>query len=300
MPLELEPLQIFLKVAELRSFTRAGEQLGMGKARVSLQLSALETELGTRLFHRSTRVVRLTPDGERLLPRARRLVAEGQDLAEMFRGARELRGHVRLDLPIAFARDLIIPRLPELFGRHPALELTVSSTDRLVAAVREGFDCILRVGAPRDPSLVAKRLGVLPMANCASPLYLERYGTPTKLQDLAGHFVVHYSASEADTPSFEYRDAAGDQEYPMRCTLTVNNSDAYWAACQAGLGIIQLPRSARLLASFAAGTLVEVLPALTSAPMPVTLLHTHGRNVPRRVRAVMNWLSDVMMPALSA
>jgi DNA-binding transcriptional LysR family regulator len=300
MSVDLDSLKIFVKVAELGSFTRAGEHLGMGKARVSLQLKALETELGSRLLQRSTRVVRLTPEGEELLPRARRLLVEADEIGAMFHAGRAVRGRVRIDLPVNFARDVILPRLPELIARHPELELLVSTTDRRVEALREGFDCVLRIGAPGDPGLVGRKLGALRMMNCASPSYLRKHGTPHRLEDLDRHVVVHYSSTlGADAPSFEYPDDGGYHERPMRSVVTVNSADAYLAACIAGLGIIQVPR-AGVLPSIAAGALVEVLPDLTCAPMPVSLLHTHGRSVPRRVRAVMSWIAELLAPHLDA
>lgn len=300
MSVDLDSLKIFVKVAELGSFTRAGEHLGLSKARVSLRLKALEEELGARLLQRSTRVVRLTPDGEALLPRARRLALEADEIGAMFRATGAMRGRVRIDLPVRFARDVIIPRLPELLARHPELEVLVSTTDRRVEPLREGFDCVLRVGAPGDTGLVGRRLGVLRMMNCASPSYLRERGTPRRLEDLDRHLVVHYSSTlGADAPSFEYPHEGGYREKPMRSVVTVNSVDAYLAACVAGLGIIQAPRVG-MLASIASGALVEILPTLTCAPMPVTLLHTHGRSVPGRVRAVMSWITEVLSPQLDA
>ncbi|WP_437742097.1 LysR family transcriptional regulator [Sorangium sp. So ce302] len=300
MTVDVGSLKIFVKVAELGSFTRAGEHLGMPKARVSLRLKALEAELGTRLLQRSTRVVRLTPDGEELLPRARRLALEADELGAMFQAARGLRGRVRIDLPVNFARDVIIPRLPELLARHPELEVLLSTTDRRVEPLREGFDCVLRVGAPGGDGLVGRRLGVLRMVNLASPSYLREYGTPRRLEDLERHLLVHYSSTlGAEAPSFEYPHDGGYREWPMRSVVTVNSADAYLAACVAGLGIIQAPRVGKF-ASITAGELVEVLPSLTGAPMPVSLLHTHGRSVPRRVRAVMSWITEVLSPHLEA
>jgi DNA-binding transcriptional LysR family regulator len=295
MSLDLESLRIFAKVAELSSFTRAGEQLGMPKARVSLRLKKLEGELGSPLLQRSTRLVRLTPEGEQLLARAHHLLAEADEVVAMFQPARGLRGRVRVDLPVGLARDVIIPRLPELLVRHPELELVVSTTDRRVDAHREGFDLVLRVGPVGDPALVGRRLGLLPMMNCASPGYLRKHGIPHTLDDLEGHWVVHYSSTlGGERPSFEYPTPEGYREKPMRAWVTVNNVDAYTAACVAGLGIIQVPRANA--GSPARATLVELLPALTCAPMPVTLLHTHGRNPPRRVRAVASWIAELITP----
>jgi DNA-binding transcriptional LysR family regulator len=298
MPLDLEAVRAFVKVAELASFTRAGEHLGVSKSRVSIRVRALEAELGTDLLQRTTRAVRLTADGEGFLARARRLLDDADELAGAFQAPRALRGRLRVDLPVNFARELVIPRLPELLAAHPQLELLVSCTDRRVDVVREGFDCVLRIGALADSGLVARRLGVLRMVNCASPGYLAAHGVPRTLDDLDRHLVVHYSAQlGSEPPGFEHRDGGGWRDRPMRAAVTVNTADAYLAACVAGLGIIQAPRVG-MLASLAAGTLVEILPDHPCAPMPVSLVHAHGRNVPRRVRAFMAWLAGVMAPHL--
>ena len=301
MSLDLcQSLRMFVKVAELGSFTRAASHFGVGKARVSLALQALEAELGAALLTRSTRRVRITAEGEELLPRARQLVLEADELGAMFRAHERLRGQVRVDLPTTFAQEAIIPRIPELLARHPELELVLSSTDRMLQHQQEGFDCILRVGSAGDSRLLARRLGTLAMTNCASPAYLRKHGVPQRLEELDRHFVIHYSSTlSGEKPTFEYRDGDGYSERPMRSKVTVNSVDAYRGACLAGLGIIQAPRHG-LTGAFADGTLIELLPDLTCAPMPVWLLHTHGRNAPRRVRAVMTWLAEGILLHLSA
>lgn len=298
MPIDLDRLEAFARVAELGSFTQAGQHLGVSKSRVSLRVQALERELGTRLLQRSTRAVRLTPDGEQLLARARRLLLEAEQVSTLFQLSRALRGRLRVDLPINFAREAILPRLPEFLSAHPQLELLVSATDRRVDVLRDGFDCVLRVGALDDSGLTTRRLGTLPMINLASPAYLAARGTPRTLDDLDGHLVVHYSSGlGADAPGFEYPAGGGWRERPMRAVVTVNNADAYRAACLAGLGIIQAPRTGTL-PFLASGALVELLPDLTCAPMPVSIVHPHGRSPPRRVAAFMTWLAEVMRPHL--
>jgi DNA-binding transcriptional LysR family regulator len=227
-------------------------------------------------------------------------VLDADELGALFRAQRGLRGRVRIDLPTIFAREAIIPRLPELLGRHPELTLVLSSTDRRLEPMQEGFDCVLRVGTLGDSQLVARRLGVLVLANCASPVYLRKYGVPQQLEDLDRHFLVHYSSAlGGERPGFEYRSGEGYAEWPMRSRVTVNNTDAYHAACLAGLGIIQAPRQG-VQRALAEGTLVEILPEHGGAPMPVSLLHTHGRNPPRRVRAVMSWLAECTAQRLGA
>jgi len=298
MAIDLESLRAFVKVAELGSFTRAAEHLAASKSQVSLRISALEDELGSRLFSRSTRAVRLTADGEQLLLRARRLISEADDVATMFQAPSALRGRLRADMPVNFARNIFIPRLPEFLAAHPQLEVELSTTDRRVDVLREGFDCVLRIGNLTDSGLTARRLGSLPMINCASPGYLVKYGTPRTLADLDGHRIVHYSLRfGAEPPTFEYRDGNRYRERPVQSMVTVNSADSYLAACLAGLGIIQAPRSG-MLANLASGALVEILPDLPCEPMPVSLVHAHGRSVPKRARTFMAWVAQTMAPHL--
>jgi DNA-binding transcriptional LysR family regulator len=290
--MELEPLRMFVKVAELGSFTRAAEHLGLSKGRVSTAVRELEADAGSRLLQRSTRAVRLTPDGEEFLARARQLVIDADELAALFQAPSSLRGRVRVDMPQALARSIFIPRLPALLAAHPRVAVQLSTTDRRVDVIREGFDCVLRVGKLEESGLVARRLGELPMMNCASPAYLKRHGTPRTLDDLDQHLVVHYSVRfGTDAPGFEYRDGSVYRERSMRSAITVNSTDSYHAACVAGLGLIQSPRMG-MRASLTKGELVEVLPQFTCQPLPVSLVHAHGRNVPRHVRAVMSWIGE--------
>jgi DNA-binding transcriptional LysR family regulator len=296
--LDLDDVRAFVKVADLGSFTRAAEQLGAPKSRVSMRVKALEGALGSRLLQRTTRAVRLTPDGDQFLGRARALVDEAEELAAMFQATSTLRGRVRLDVPIALAREAVIPRLPELLALHPHLELALSTTDRRVDVVREGFDLVLRVGALADSGLAVRRVGAFAMVNVASPAYVRKYGLPRSLDDLGRHYVVHYSPNLTDEPSFEYRAGGRDRTVPMKSLVTVNGTDAYTAACLAGLGLIQAPRYG-LGPRLKRGELVEVLPEFTCAPMPVSIVHAHGKGVPKRVRAVMAWLAQAVEAALA-
>lgn len=293
--MDLDQLRIFVRVAELASFTQAADQLGLAKGRVSLAVQQLEAHVGARLLQRTTRRVRLTPDGEQFLDRSKELLADAEQLQAMFQPAASgLRGRLRIDLPNALARDLLIPRLPEFLAAHPQLELGISTTDRRVDLVQEGFDCVLRVGALADSELIARPLGAMAMRNTASPAYLRAHGTPTTLADLAQHRIVHYAAKlGTQGAGWEYVDDGVVRLHPMRSAIVVNGTDAYQAACLAGLGLIQAPvRGTQRLVD--AGFLVEVMPGFTAAPMPVSLLHPHRRHVAPRVQAMLNWIAQVV------
>lgn len=242
---QLEAMKVFMQVAELGGFTAAAMSLGVPKASVSLSIQQLEELLGTRLFHRTTRKVQLTQDGQVFYERSKDLLADMDDLQGLFRQEPSaLRGRLRVDMPLAVARDLVIPQLPAFLQAHPELELELSSTDRLVDIVREGFDCVLRAGELSDSSLIARYLGEYQMINCASPSYLARFGRPENLAELAQHRLVHYvSVLGERSDGFEYQDPSDHsvQRLAMAGAITVNNSSAYVSACLAGLGLIQIP-----------------------------------------------------------
>ncbi|MBN8615952.1 MAG: LysR family transcriptional regulator [Deltaproteobacteria bacterium] len=294
MKLDVESLRVFVRVADVRSFTQAAQQLGMPKARASAHVQKLEASLGTQLFHRSTRLVRPTPEGELLLRRARPFVTEADEIGALFQRERTLRGRVCVELPVGIARQFIIPKIPDLLARHPQLELDLRASDRYRTALREGFDIVLRLGGSPEGGLVGRRFGALPMTNLASASYLSQHGVPRSIADLKDHLIVRFAADPS--PVFEYFDGKDYVEVPMRSVLTVDNVDAYLAACVAGLGIVQVPKPGQRSIE----PLVEVLPEFTARPLRVTLLHTHGRSVPRRVRAVMTWLTEQLAPALGA
>jgi DNA-binding transcriptional LysR family regulator len=274
----LDAMRIFVRVAELSSFTRAAETLGLPKASMSAAVQKLEKLVGARLLHRTTRRVQLTQDGRTFYERCKDLLADMDELQSMFQQSpQSLRGRLRVDMPSSAARDMVIPRLPEFLREHPHLELELSSTDRKVDLVREGFDCVLRVGAVQDPSVVARQLGRFRMINCASPAYLARYGVPRTLEDLAHHQLVHYVPTlGARSTGWEYFDGAKYRNLDMPGAITVNNVEAYEAACLAGLGLADFP----------------------SEPMPVALLYAHRRNLSQRLKAFMNWMAQILAPYL--
>ncbi|MCW8127001.1 LysR family transcriptional regulator [Microbulbifer halophilus] len=298
----LESMEIFARVAELGSFTAAADSLGLSRASASSAVQQLEALLGTRLLHRTTRSVRTTQDGRVFYERGRDLLADLDELQNLFReDDARLQGRLRVDMPLPVARDLVIPRLPEFLRLHPGLEVELSSSDRFVDVVREGFDCVLRVGTLEDSSLIARPLGHYRTVSCASTEYLAEHGTPRTLEDLAGHRLVHYVLNlGARPPGFEYldpRQPGVERSLPMAGAVTVNNTGAYLEACIAGLGIIQVPEPAvhHLLES---GELEEVLPEYPPAPMPVSLVYANRRHLPKRVQVFMAWMAEIMKPRL--
>ncbi|MCI8211961.1 LysR family transcriptional regulator [Pseudomonas sp. S25] len=295
----LQALLIFARVAEMMSFTRAAESLGIQKGRVSTVIRGLEQEVGASLFHRTTRNVQLTEDGRAFYSRARDLLAEAQDLHSMFaNNGAPLRGRLRVDMPTELAKTVVIPALPSLLNANPELELELSSTDRRVDLVQEGFDCVIRLGPIIDDTLIARSLGKLRMMNAASPEYLAKYGIPLTLDDLLsqGHQMVHYTPILGARPAgWEYPEGDGYASLALPGTMQVNSVQTYHAAGLAGIGLIQAGYLA-LAHHIKNGDLVEILPALRPEPLAASLVVAHRRNLSQRVRAFMAWIEDVLEP----
>jgi len=296
---KLEAMQIFARVAELASFTKAADSLGMPKASMSTAVQQLETLLGTRLLHRTTRKVQMTQDGLAFYERCKDLLADMDELQTMFlQGPQALRGRLRVDMPSGVARNFIVPRLPEFLLEHPQVEIELSSTDRKVDLIREGFDCVLRVGALEDSALIARPLGQFRIVTCASAAYIEAHGEPKSLDDLSRHQLIHYvSTLGAKSPGWEYFDGTRYVSLPMSGAITVNSAETYQATCLAGLGLIQVPAIA-VRALIEQGSLVEVLPQYKAEPMPVSLLYAHRRNLSKRVQVFMAWMAEMLVPYL--
>ncbi|OAT77124.1 transcriptional regulator [Mangrovibacter phragmitis] len=292
---KIHAMQLFLRVAELESFTRAADTLGLPKGSVSRQIQALENQLGTQLLHRTTRRVSLTQDGMVYYERCRDVLANLDEMDGMFQhDPRSISGRLRVDLPVDIASKVVIPHLPGFLQQYPGIELELSSSDRLVDVIREGFDCVLRVGGLKDSGLVARSLGKMMIVNCASPDYLARFGYPSTLEDLSNHALIHYTVNLGTRPTgFEYVDDKQVHQARTGGILTVNSTQAYKDACLAGLGIIQVPRVG-VREFLRQGTLIEILPQYRAEPMPVSLIYPHRRNLSRRVHLFMNWLSEVM------
>jgi DNA-binding transcriptional LysR family regulator len=287
-------MQLFTRIVDLGSFTAAAEDLRLPRPTVTYTVQKLEERLGVRLLNRTTRRVTPTHDGTIYYQRCQRLL---EDLEEAEAGFTEAaanpRGRLRVDMQGALSRRYVIPRLPEFFERYPRIELDLSTGDRLVDLVRDGIDCVLRTGELRDSSLIARRIATLPEITCASTAYLNRCGEPQSLDDLRRHRAVNYVSSVTGKAlPFEFIVDNATQEIAMKAAVSVTTADAYVACGEAGLGLIQVPRY-DVEAQLARGELKEVLSQWRPAPMPVSVLYPHRRQLSPRVRVFVDWLAQL-------
>lgn len=286
----LAAIEAFVRVAESGSFSEAARRLRASKSAVSRQVSALETELGARLFHRTTRSLTLTEAGRGYFERAARILA---DLEEANQSVSQLqaapRGRLRVNAPMSFGFLHLAPAIPDFLFRFPEVEIDLVMNDRFVDLVDEGFDVAVRIGTLADSSLVARRLAPIRRAVCASPAYLEARGKPVSPDDLTTHECLCYSNV---TLAHEWRFVAADgRPWPIavKGRLTANNGDAIRAAALRGLGLAYMPTFI-VGGDLQAGTLVTVLDQFVPQDMTLNAVYPHARHLSPKVRAFVDFL----------
>ena len=290
-----QTMQLFVRIVELGSFTKGAEDLELPRATATHAIQQLEKRLGTRLLQRTTRQVKPTPDGEAYYQRCVRLLADLDETESAFgQSAASPKGKLRVDLQETLARHYLLPHLGEFCARYPDIELEIGMGDRLVDLVREGVDCVLRAGTPRDSSMVLRHVADKPQFTCASPAYLAKYGVPESLDDLPRHRAVNYlSSATGRRVPFDFIVDGQPQSVLMKGSVAVRHADAYLACCLAGQGLIQIPRY-HVEAAVNEGRLQEVLAPWCPAPMPVSLLYPHSRQLSPRVRVFVDWVIERM------
>jgi len=290
----MQGLQQFIAFAETAKhggFAAAAREQGVAPSTLAKAVARLEATLGVKLFHRTTRQVRLTPDGERLYQRCQRVLAEVEDLQAEASGTRASpSGTLRIDLPAFYGKRFVLPLLAGLMQRHPQLQIDVRLSDAFVDLVREGVDLALRIGRLRDSTLVARRVDKQQLLLCASPAYLEARGTPRRVEDLAGHDVVVFRlpTSGRDRP-WQLRQRGSPVELVPRAQVRIDDGEGLVEALKLGMGLCQLP-DMMVQGELERGELVELLPSCRPEPMPIHIVYPSGRLLPERVRVAIEAL----------
>ncbi|MDW6003262.1 LysR family transcriptional regulator [Vibrio mangrovi] len=287
----LSGIHAFMMTAQLGSFTAAADRLCLTKSAVAKSVGRLEERLGLKLFHRSTRRLSLTPDGEFYLNRCR----EALDILEhaesvLTEHIEKPSGRLRIDLPAAFGRKLVLPLLLEISQRHPALSLAVTFSERFVDLIEEGIDFVVRIGELKDSSeLIVRPLTTQKLVICAAPDYLQRCGVPQSLDDISHHQcilgfrseqAVVWNLKEADGQTRRYTPPVG-HEY--------GDGDAMLAATLAGQGLCQLPKW--LIDDYLErGELVEVLAQYSGYEVPIHILWPKSSHLLPKIRYTVDCL----------
>jgi DNA-binding transcriptional LysR family regulator len=282
----------FAAVAQTGSFTKAAENLGTSKSNVGKAVQRLEARLGTKLFQRTTRAVRLTEDGETYLQAAQVALDSLRDAEQALAARRdEPLGRVRIDLPAGFGR-LLLPSFVDLRQRYPKITLEVALTDRMSDAVGEGWDIVVRIGIlPADSEMTVRKLCDLRLGLYAAPRYLEQRAPIDAVSELSAHDAVIFRGPTGRLRPWTVQDGDIVREISPSPVMVLADGQALVEATINGLGISQiLDRVAR--PHVEAGRLVHVLPAADVDGPPVHALIPLGRRMPSKTRAVLNHLAD--------
>lgn len=287
-------MRLFTRIVELGSFSRAAEQLGVARASATQIIKQLEARVGVRLLLRTTRQVTPTVDGSAYYQRCLAILGDLDELdAEFSQVGRHPQGSIRLDMSGSLCRLVLLPALPAFCARYPLIKLEIGVGDRRIDLVREGVDCVLRIGDLHDIPLVARELTRLDQVTCASADYLARHGVPRSLGELDRHLTVDYvSATTGKQVPLEFDVGGRLERHTLPAIVTVNNGDAYVAACKAGFGIIQLPRY-HVSAELERGEFEEILAAHRPPSLPLHVLYPPNRQLSARLRALIDWLGEL-------
>jgi DNA-binding transcriptional LysR family regulator len=292
-----DALQAFARVVETGSFTKAARALDVSNTTVTQLVQQLEAQLRVKLLHRTTRQVRVTDDGAAYYERVVRLLADLEDAdTSLSNAAAALKGRLRVDVPSPLARLVLVPALPDFHARYPEIQLHLGVSDRMVDVIGDHVDCVLRGGELADSTLMARRVGALPMGVYAAPAYLQRTGRPAQPRDLADepHRIVGYLRWRSGTVAPLSLQRDGETVALLgRHALAVDDGNAYLAAGVAGLGALWLPRYIAA-PHVARGELVPLFDGWQVDPMPLNVAFPPNRHVSAKLRTFIDWVAAVL------
>src|SRR6202453_2188281 len=288
-------LVVLAAVADARGFGRAAERLGMTQSGVSKAVAKLESRLGARLVHRTSRAVELTDEGRALYERvAEHLAGIGEAAAEAAKSRESVRGKLRVNVDALFSRMVLSPKLSEFLLRNPGLELRIETRDRIADLVSDGFDLAVRFGEPTPSALIARRILNARILTVASPIYIDRHGRPGRPRDLASH--AHQCIQAIDPATgrpFDWEFRRGEESVPVAVNgrLTVADSATKIGACLAGFGIAQVV-DLGLEQHFKSGALIDLFPDWPDERFPLYVYYASRNHLPAQVRRFIDFIMD--------
>jgi DNA-binding transcriptional LysR family regulator len=287
----IDAMRLFTRVVERRSFSLAAQDLAVPRSTATEVVKQLEARLGVRLLQRTTRHVAPTLDGDVYYRHCVKVVADIEEGEAAFSGAKPS-GVLNINVHGTLARHFMLPGLPHFLERYPDLRLVIGEGDRLVDLVKEGVDCVLRVGELANSGMVARRVAMLEEGTFASPSYIARRGEPRSLEELDRHSMVGFvSSATGHVLPLEFAVGGKLRHLTPDVAVSVTAAETMIAAARLGLGLVQVPIY-HVAGDLADGTLVEVLKELRPSPTPVSLLYPQSRQLSPRVRVFIDWLTQ--------
>ena len=285
-------LEFFVLLNRLGSLSAAARSLNITPPAATMRLASMEKRIGARLLNRSTRKISLTPEGELYLQQASRLIEELRELDEIVSGnRRDPRGLLRVNVPLGFGRTIIAPLVSIFAGRFPDVEVQLEVTDRPIDLIAQGFDLAIRFGELPDNRLNARRIMSNRRFICASPTYLNKYGTPKAIADLTKHRCIVHRQNDDAYGVWKFLIDGRSEIVKVHGTLSSNDGDIVQGWALDGQGIVI--RSEWDVAKYIeSGRLRQILPEFSLPSADLYAYYPSKQNLPARVRAFINFLVE--------
>jgi LysR family transcriptional regulator for bpeEF and oprC len=289
----LESMELFVRVVEAGSFSKAAKTAGVNQPTVSKHIAALEAHLGAQLIRRTSRGLNLTDAGQDYYESAVRIIGDvGEAEARIGRGQTAPSGQIRVAMSPAFGRMYVIPRLPEFFTAYPDVTIDLEISERHVNLIEEGIDVALRIGHLSDSSLVARRIGSMEAATVATPAYLKRNGRPSTPAELKNHRCVVFMFHGAPR-QWQLKGPAGPVTLIPKGVIYTNDAEYLRAAVLAGLGIAH--NASWLFApELESGAVTRLLKDYVPDRNTINAVRPAGRRLPSKVKVFIEFLARIL------
>ncbi|MBB3103259.1 LysR family transcriptional regulator [Azomonas macrocytogenes] len=288
----LDDLAVFVQVVERHSFSAAARDLHLAPKTVSKQIARLEQALGTTLFERNTRNLRITDEGRAIAERARVALGVLEEVQELATGgSRDLRGSIRLTAPTPFGRKYVASAIHDFCRLHPGVGFDLRLSDQVQDLYSGDLDLAIRMGEMADSRLVARRVADNRRILAASPAYLKAQGSPAQPEDLARHNCLVFAYPGLLQNIWPLRKGRREKPVAVGGTLCSDNGDVLHAWCLAGLGI-SLRETWDIHEELRDGRLVRVLPEWEATPSKISLVRARREPVPRRLMVFSDFLLE--------
>jgi DNA-binding transcriptional LysR family regulator len=289
---KLNAMSAFVNVVEQQSFTKAAQILNLPRSTLTDAIKQLETQLNTRLLFRTTRQVRTTDEGEIYYQRCKYILDYINTTDHDFLAAKP-QGILKIAVHGVFAAHFILPSLHNFLTEFPQIQLQLVESDRYVDMMKEGIDCVIRIGQLNDSELIVRHLGDIQQVTMASPNYLEKNGNPHSLEDLKSHFMVGFYSSARQKPlPLEFVIDKKIKQYDLASNIQVNGANTYAAAAKQHFGIIQAPLYG-YVTELERATLCQILIDYPVPSLPISLLYPSKTRVSPRQKVFIDWIVEL-------
>ncbi len=289
----LDAMRMFVAVTEMASFTAAGERLGISKNLVSKGVADLESRLGAKLLHRTTRALSLTDAGHRYLGRCKQILSDLETLEDSVNADEtQLRGTLRITAPTTFGELYVVRAASDFCRMHPEVTIDLRLNDRFVDIVTEGFDLAIRIGHLADSSHMARKLGSTEIWVVGSPDFVKQHGAPDSPKDLYRFSCVRDTNFRSGNAWHFVMDGA-PQDIAVNGPMLVNSARSGRDIAHCGLALAYCPDYV-VRDDVESGALLRIMPNVQTLELPIHAIHSNNRHQPARLRAFIQFLTERM------